>query len=164
MKTEGSAVGLTRHGKGTKWMIVVDANGTVLGALVASANEAEVKLARPTLETICVKQKRGRAKPRPARVTADRAYDSRELRSYLRGRGIASCIPVRKRRKNWKPRRGRPIVVGKEQYAKRNIVERTFAHLGNYKRLLIRYEQHLEVYRAFFMFTIALLTINRLLK
>ena len=147
-------------------MIAVDANGTVLGALVASANEAEVKLARPTLETISVRQKRGRARTRPARVTADRAYDSRELRSYLRGRGIASCIPVRRRRKDWKPRRGRPrpIVVGKEQYAKRNIVERTFAHLGNYKRLLIRYQRHLEIYRAFFLFTVALLTINRVLK
>ena len=126
-------------------MIAVDGRGTVLGALVASASEAEVKLARPTLETIRVNQKRGRPRTRPVRVTADRAYDSRELRSYLRGRG-------------------RPTVVGKEQYALRNGVERAFAHLDNYKRLLIRYERHVDVYRAFFLFTVALLTIKRLLK
>jgi transposase len=132
-------------------MIAVDGRGAVLGGLVASANESEIKLARPTLETIRVGQKRGRPKTRPAKVTADRAYDSRELREYLRGRGIASCIPTRKRRADWKPKKGRPFAAAKEDYAKRWVVERTFAHMGNYRRLLVRWERHLCVYRAFFM-------------
>lgn len=164
LKTEGSAVGLTRKGKGTKWMMVVDGQGTPLGALLASAQVAEVKLAQSTLETIKVRQRRGRPRTRPAKLTCDRAYDSREWRAYLRKRGIACCIPARRRPKGWKPRRGRPTLAKKSDYAKRWIVERAFAHLGNYRRLLIRWERHLSVYRAFFMFAVALISINQLLK
>jgi transposase len=164
LKTEGSAVGLTRKGKGTKWMMAVDGQGIPLGVLLASAQVAEIKLAQSTLETIRVRQARGRPRTRPAKVTCDRAYDSRELRAYLRKRGIACCIPARRRPKEWKPKRGRPTLAKKADYAKRWIVERTFAHLGNYRRLLIRWERHLSIYRAFFMFAIALICINQLLK
>lgn len=145
-------------------MMVVDGQGIPLGVLLASAQVAEVKLAQSTLETISVRQARGRPRTRPGKVTCDRAYDSRSLRAYLRKRGIACCIPARRRPKGWRPKRGRPTLAKKADYAKRWIVERTFAHLGNYRRLLIRWERHLSIYRAFFMFAVGLICINQLLK
>lgn len=45
----GDQVGLTRKGKGTKLMLVVDNQGTPLGALVASAQRAEITLAEATI-------------------------------------------------------------------------------------------------------------------
>ncbi len=42
-------------------------------------------------------------------------------------------------------------------------MERTFAWLGNYRRLLIRWERHLSVYRGLFAFVLMLVCINRLL-
>jgi len=43
-------------------------------------------------------------------------------------------------------------------------VERTFAWLGNYRRLLVRWERLLTVYQGFFSFALMLIVINRLLK
>ncbi|MGW7529269.1 hypothetical protein [Streptomyces sp. NPDC054783] len=53
---------------------------------------------------------RGRPRKRPDRVRADKAYDSRRNRSYLRRRGIKATIPVpadrvRNRQKRGSPRR-----------------------------------------------------------
>ena len=41
------------------------------------------------------------------RVTRDPAYDSREIRTYLRKRGVKVNIPVNRRSRR-KPKRGRP--------------------------------------------------------
>ena len=45
----------TKPGKGTKWMVVVDGQGIILGSTLASASPAEVKLAEQTLETVKVR-------------------------------------------------------------------------------------------------------------
>src|SRR5579884_1697842 len=53
-KKRNFAVGKTRKGKGTKWMVVADGKGIPLGSQLASARAAEVKLAETTLEQISV--------------------------------------------------------------------------------------------------------------
>jgi hypothetical protein len=63
-KKGGEKVGLTKKGKGTKWMLVVDGHGLPLGFHLDSANVAEVKLAEQTLDTISVSRPRGRPKRR----------------------------------------------------------------------------------------------------
>jgi len=73
-KRGGDMVGLTKKGKGTKWMLVVDGYGLPLGFYLASATTAEVKLAEQTLDTICVARRRGRPKQRPKTLVADRGY------------------------------------------------------------------------------------------
>jgi hypothetical protein len=45
----GQQIGLTRRGKGSKLMLVVESHGLPIGGLVTSAQKAEVKLAEPTL-------------------------------------------------------------------------------------------------------------------
>jgi Putative transposase of IS4/5 family (DUF4096)/Transposase DDE domain len=72
-KKRGDKVGLTKRGKGAKWMLVVDGNGLPLGFHLDSANRAEVKLAELTLDTIQVPRPRGRPRQRPAKLAADRA-------------------------------------------------------------------------------------------
>lgn len=53
-KRGGEQVGVIKKGKGTKWMVVVDGNGLPGGFHLDSADTAEVKLARQTLDTIGV--------------------------------------------------------------------------------------------------------------
>lgn len=160
-KRGGEHVGLTRKGKGTKWMLVVDGNGLPLGFHLDNANRAEVRLAQQTLDTIKVARPHGRPKQRPEKLVVDRGYDSSAFRHALRGRGIHMCIPPKRRPKTWKPRRGRPVLARQEDYRLRYKVERSFAWLGNYRRLLIRWEHHAGLYRSFFTVALALMCIKR---
>lgn len=150
-------------GKGTKVMAITDGHGLPIGLHLAAANHHEVKLAEPTLKTINVRQKRGRPKTRPKELVADKAYDSREFRQALRRRGIKPTIPTFERRKRSRPRRGRPIRVG-ENYQHRWKVERCFGWMDNYRRLVVRYDRHLHIYRSFCLLAIILWSIDRILK
>jgi len=121
-KQGGDAIGLTRRGKGSKLMAVVDGQGSPLGLFVASAQRAEIHLAQPTLATIRIPQPRGRPKTRLRELVADKGYDSQAFRQWLRCRGIHPCIPHRRGKRL---RRGRtPDPAG---YRERWYVERTFA-------------------------------------
>jgi transposase len=161
-KNGGDKVGLTKKGKGTKWMLVVDGNDLPLGFHLDGANRAEVRLAEQTLDTIRVARPRGRPKQRPQKLVADHGYDSSAFRRALQRRGIRMCIPPKRRPKNWKVKRGRPVLARQEDYRLRYKVERSFAWLGNYRRLLIRWERHAGLYRSFFTVALALICIKRL--
>ena len=148
-------------------MLVVDANGTPLGFRLETAQKNEVELAQPTLETVCVPKPRGRSgrpRTRPGQLVADRGYHSDALRKYLRRRGIACCIPPLRRPAHWRPRRGRPVVARREDYARRWVVERTFAWLGNQRRLLVRHERLLATYHGFFALALTMICLSRVLE
>jgi transposase len=161
-KRGGEKIGLTQKGKGTKWMLVIDGNGLPLGLHLDSASCAEVRLAEQTLDTITVARPHGRPKTRPKKLVADRGYDSSAFRNALRGRGIRMCIPPKRRPKQWKAKRGRPVVARKADYRLRYKVERSFAWLGNFRRLLIRWEHLFGVYRSWFTVALLLLCVRRL--
>jgi transposase len=161
-KKGGDHVGLTRKGKGTKWMLVVDGHGLPLGFHLAGADQAEVRLAEQTLNTIRVRRSRGRPKQRPAKLVADRGYDSAGFRAALRRRGMAMCIPPKRRPATWRRKGGRPIVTRKEDYRQRYTVERSFAGLGNCRRLLLRWERLFSVYASWFTVAVLRLCLRRL--
>ncbi len=161
-KRGGEKIGLTKKGKGTKWKVVVDGNGLPLGFHLDGAHFAEVRLAEQTLDTIGVSRPRGRPKRRAERLVADRGYDSSAFRRALRRRGIGMCIPPKRRPATWRPKRGRPLVARTEEYRRRYTVERSFAWLGNYRRLLIRWERLASVYEAFFCIAVLRLCLGRL--
>ncbi|HEX8917971.1 MAG TPA: transposase [Chloroflexota bacterium] len=131
----------------------------MLGFHLDGANRAEVRLAEQTLDTIRVARPRGRSKRRPEKLVADRGYDSSAFRRVLRGRGIRMCIPPKRRPKNGKAKRGRPVVARKDEYRLRFTVERSVAWLGNFRRLLIRWERLFSVYRSGFAFAVMLLCV-----
>ena len=157
-KKGGQCVGKTKRGKGTKWMVVVDGSGVPLGSQLASASPAEVTLAESTLKKISVPQRRGRPRTRPLRVIADRGYDSDPLRWRLLQRGIVLIVPHRKGRKKPSLNDGRTL----RRFRKRWKVERTFAWLGNFRRLLVRHDHHLHIYEAFFHLACLIITLRYL--
>lgn len=160
----GEKVGLTRKGKGTKWMLVTDGNGLPLGFHLDSAQVAEVRLAEQTLETVSVARPRGRPRQRLAMLVADRGYDSGEFRRGLRRRGIRMCIPPKRRPATWRAKRGRPVVARPDDYRQRFTVERSFAWLGTFRRLLVRWECLFGVYRSFFTVAAMVLCVKRLVR
>jgi transposase len=141
------AVGKTKIGKGSKWLVVVDGQGVPLGGTITLASPTEVTLAEEALETIKVpRQGRGRPKTRPKKLIGDKAYDSDKMRHTLAVRGISLLVPLRKNRKN-KRKQSEKVW---ESCKRRWKVERTFAWLGNFRRLVLRYERSLTVYQGFF--------------
>ena len=153
----GLCVGKTKRGKGTKWMVVADGQGIPLGSQLVSASPAEVTLAESTLARISVPRAgRGRPQSRPLRVIADRAYDSDPLRWRLLQRGIVLLCPHRRKRRRASLNDGRPL----RRYRKRWKIERTFAHLGNFRRLLIRQDRLLSLYQGFFHLACLMLTLR----
>jgi transposase len=128
-------------------MVVVDGQGIPLGGTIASASPAEVRLAEETLKTVKVPRPgRGRPKSRPKRLIADKAYDSDKLRARVGGKGIRLLVPYRRNRK--RARKQSPEVAAR--YRHRWKIERTFAWLGNFRRLVVRYERLITVYLGFF--------------
>jgi transposase len=156
----GPKVGKTKRGKGTKWMVLVDGQGTPLGAYLDSASPAEVTLLEQTLDTVQVEASEGPVDPQPKRLIADRAYDSNRLRQALLARGIEPIIPARSNNAQATNQDGRKL----RRYRRRWIVERTLAWLGWFRRLVVRYDRRITSYAGFFHMACALLTLNRVLK
>ena len=153
-------MGKTKRGKGTKWMVVVDGQGVPLACHLDSANQAEVKLLEPTLDNLAVRPAGGGADaPQPRRLVCDKGYDSDPLRDRLQmERDIELVCPHRKNRKRPATQDGRKL----RRYKRRWRVERTFAWLGNFRRLVVRYEHKLTMYRAFFHVACLLITLRQL--
>lgn len=145
-------------------MLVTEGEGLPIGLLIESAQKSEISLAQATLETVKVTRKRGRARTRPDRLTCDRGYDSAAWRRYLARRGIGHCIPMRRRPQGWQARRGRPFKAEAAVYSHRWKVERTFAWLLSNRRVVVRWERKVEVYRGFVLLAAALLCLKRLLQ
>jgi transposase len=125
----------TKRGKGRKWMVLVDGQGIPLGAQLASASPAEVTLAESTIAAVRVQcWGRGRPRQKPKRIIADR----------LQKRGIELLAPHRRNRQRWWRQDGRKP----RRYRTRWKVERTFAWLQDFRRLLVRQDRILTVYRA----------------
>jgi transposase len=143
-------------------MVVVDGQGVPLGDHLHSASPAEVKLAETTLASVRVRRRHhpGRPRQKPQRVIADRGYDSDPLRQQLARRGIELIVPHRKGRRKPPTQDGRTL----RRYKRRWIVERTFARLGNYRRLAVRYDRSLTVYRGFFHIACFMIVLRRVLK
>ena len=67
-------------------------------------------------------------------MIADKGYDSDRLRKALVKRGIEPCIPGRANRKE-------PIVYNSELYKRRNLIERFFGRLKDWRRIATRYDR-----------------------
>jgi len=127
-------------------MVLADGQGIPLGVSVHSASPAEVTLAEETLSDVCVWRKDGRLQPiKPKRLILDRAYDSDPFRDWLAARGIEQITPHRSNRSKPKRQDGRSL----RRYRKRWKIERSIGWLGNFRRLVVRWDRSHQIFQAF---------------
>jgi transposase len=134
----GFAVGPTRRGKGTKIVAVAAGNSLPLAVSVQSASPAECRLVEEVLAGSFLDEL-------PARLIGDKAYDSDPLDEKLATEyGIELIAPNRRGRKRI-TQDGRQL----RRYRRRWKVERLFAWMHNFRRLVTRWEYHIENFLGF---------------
>jgi transposase len=147
----GRAVGKTKKGKGSKMMVVVEADGLPVAITIDRATPQEVKLVEQTLEARFIEKL-------PERLIGDNAYDSDALDADLALQGIEVMAPHRSNRQH-KTQDGRPLRRQKRRYK----VERFFAWLQAFRRLLVRWEVKAENDLGFVHLACVLILLRRTL-
>ena len=94
----------------------------------------------------------GRPRTRPDRLRGDKAYSSRAIRAQLRRRRITAAIPEpsdqQAHRKRRGSRGGRPPAFDPTDYKGRNVIERGFNTVKQWRGLATRYDELAVVYRG----------------
>ncbi len=94
----------------------------------------------------------GRPRTHPEHLAADKAYSHPSTRRALRRRRIAHSIPERSDQQAHRLRRGsaggRPPAFDRDRYAGRNVVERCFNRLKQFRALATRYAKRAAYYRG----------------
>jgi transposase len=103
----------------------------------------------------------GRYRTRPTHLAADKAYSSGALRAELRRRKIKAVIPQRSDQQ--RHHKGRPLVLDKARYRRRNVVEGCFGWLKKFRRFSTRYEKLAGSFAAFIKLAFCLRYLRELL-
>jgi transposase len=104
--------------------MIVDAHGRPRVLALSPGNTHDIKPAEAMLDA---------AMP-TVRVLADKAYDSASLRRLLAEKRVKAIIPNRRNRKQ-------PYGFDAVTYKRRNVVERTFCRLKDFRRFATRYDR-----------------------
>jgi transposase len=137
-KKGGTGVGKTNRGKGSKVMAIADRTGLPVALCAGSASPHETKFVKELIEHRITEGK-------PDRLIGDKAYDSDPLDTECDAIGVTMISPHKSNRKKPKTQDGRAL----RRYKRRWKVERLFAWLQNYRRLVTRFEYHIGNFLAF---------------
>jgi transposase len=147
----GRQVGKTKRGKGTKIMGIADGHGLPLALRTESASPAEVKLVPATLEARVVAEV-------PERLIGDKAYDSDRMDEQLLQEYGTELIAPNKINRRIATQDGRPL----RRYVRRWKIERLFAWLFNFRRLVVRYEYHADNFQGLVHLAAAVILLRHL--
>ena len=129
--------------------MVVDRRGTPLAALLTGANRHDSVPFEEVVDAIPpITRPSGQRRRRPAKLHADKAYDSRRCRQALTRRRI-------------KVRIARTGVESRTRLGRhRWVVERTMAWFAQFRRLAIRYDRRHDIHEAFVSLACSLVCLN----
>src|SRR6218665_161395 len=131
-KKEGpQAIGRSRGGWTSKIHVVVDARGSPVRWLLTGGEVADITQAKSLLEGL-----------KADAVLADKGYDADALIDSIQVAGATAVIP---------PRRNRVVQRSYDRhlYKERNLVERFFNRIKQFRRIATRYEKLARNYLSF---------------
>ena len=143
----GRKKGLARHigkskgGNNTKIHAAVDKHCRPIKLFLSAGNVNDIKVAPLLLNGLSLDS---------VTVMADKAYCSRKFLSLIERKGGRAYIPCKKTYKI-------PWETDREQYKRRNVVERFFQRLKENHRLAMRYDKRADRFFSFVLFASTLL-------
>jgi transposase len=141
------------RGLTTKVHLAADGRGLPLAIVVTPGRVNDSTMFDTVLDAVRVPRPwAGRPRRRPESVIADKAYSSRAIRLGLRRRRIRTVIPERADQAAGRKRRGaaggRPPAFDAEQYKARNVIERCFSRLKQFRAIATRFDKLAARYLA----------------
>ena len=134
-------------------MGLTDAGGLPIAVDATSASPHEITLVDDTLDACFLESV-------PEKVIGDKAYDSDKLDKRLaKERNVEMIAPHKINRRKQPTQDGRTL----RRYKKRWKVERLFAWLQNFRRLVVCYEHHLENFLAMVQLGCIVILLRRVL-
>ena len=118
------AIGRSRGGRNTKIHAIADAKGRLLSILLSGGEAHDCPPAQRLIRRIKAARK----------LLGDKAYDSADLRQWLKDRGTKPVIPNRSNRKQ-------PFSFDKKSYKQRHRIENAFGRLKDFRRIATRYDR-----------------------
>ena len=118
------AIGRSRGGRTTKIHAVVDCLGRLIAFEITPGQLGDVRVAGSLLAPM----------PAARLCIADTAYDSNGLRQFLSECGTQPVIPNNPTRKRFHP-------FDADAYKQRNLIERMFCRLKDWRRIATRYDK-----------------------
>ena len=110
---------------------MADDCGRPIAFALTPGNVADISMALPLLTAVAP----------PKRLIADKAYDVESLRRWLKERRAKAVIPSTASRTV-------PYPLDRAAYRRRNLIERLFGRLKNWRRLATRYDRLARNYVA----------------
>ena len=110
---------------------MADDRGRPVAITLTPGNVADITIALPLLGAVAP----------PKRLLADKAYDADSLRNWLAARNVKAVIPSTASRRT-------PYPLDRRIYRRRNVIERLFGRLKNWRRIATRYDRHAQNYLA----------------
>ena len=121
---EFQAIGLTKGGRNSKIHAIVDEFLRPWVLILTPGNTAECTLAQDCVSLI----------PGIKERLADKGYDTDAFRAFLKDQKIKPVIPGKSNRK-------KRIRHDKSAYKNRNVIERCFGRLKDFRRIATRYDK-----------------------
>lgn len=132
-------------------MAIADCHGLPIALWVGSATPHEQKLVTATIQHRFVAEK-------PKRLIGDKGYDSDALDDQLAEHGIELIAPHRRYRTRTHRQDRRKL----RRFKRRWKIERFFAWLKNFRRLLVRWERHSHNFLGMVQLACMLILLRRL--
>ncbi len=130
-----------------------DRAGLPLSVGISAANANDSHALKPLLMAIpAVRSRRGPRRRRPGKLHADKAYDTAELRQWVRDRGISVRIACK------------GIESSERLGRHRWVIERTISWMTGYHRLNIRYDRKATHFLGFLTLAASLTCFKKLTK
>jgi transposase len=133
--------------------LVVEGRGLPMTVLITAGNVNDSVVLEQVMEQVRVPRPGG-GHPRttPQVLLADKGYSARRIRAYLRRRHITTVIPERADQQANRTRKGnrggRPPAFDPVLYKRRNVVERCFARLKQFRAIATRFDKLASRYRS----------------